>query len=464
MGTPPLPAGYALDTSGPPLPVGYKIDEPDHNDPNSFWDRISNSGDVPGKIQQLTASLADWAQRKSQEKQTENLSTVAKGRNPQSYSSAEMASDNYDLLARGARFISNALEPKNVALGAGIALANTNPVTGVPVDAALVAHGGYGVLKNAPEALKGNPEAAEVALLSGAEMAGGAAGVGGQAGRIRPAAAALAPKLYQSALKPPPGSYSSAEVQSMVKTGLENKIPVSAEGAAKLSGLLKDLHGAVQEEIDAGAARGATVNKYAVASRLGKTSKQFATQVNPEADLDAVSESGNEFLRSQPNQIPASQAQKIKTGTYQQLGDKAYGELSSATIEAQKALARGIKEELETQFPEIKGLNAAQSKLYDLQPALERAVRRIENHDIISLGSKVSAGAGAALGGAPGAVAASTLEKVLGMPMVKSKLAIALNAAGKGKTTFGAANARVGAYTAALANASQQSDDNGPVQ
>lgn len=259
--------------------------------------------------------------------------------------------------------------------------------------------------------------------------------------------------LYQSALKPPPGSYSTSDVQGMVKTGLENKITVSSAGIDRLNGLVKDLNQKVQAQIDAGQG---TVNKYAVTSRLGKTAKQFGTQVNPEADLNAVGESGNEFLRNQPTEIPVSEAQRLKRGTYQQLGNKAYGELSSATIEAQKALARGIKEELEVQFPEIKGLNAKESQLYDLQPALERAVRRINNHDIISLGSKVASGAGAVVGGAPGAVAGGIMEKVLGAPAFKSWLAIRLHRAGIPMPT---ALAKVQAYTGAVTNANPQSSD-----
>lgn len=263
-----------------------------------------------------------------------------------------------------------------------------------------------------------------------------------------------AAKLYKSSLKAPPGSTSTAEVARMVSTGLKYEIPVSAGGIDKLSGLVADLNKAVQAEIDAGASKGATVNKFAVTSRLADTAKQFATQVNPEADLKAVGESGNEFLRSQPTEIPASQAQKLKVGTYQQLGNKAYGELSSATIESQKALARGIKEELEQQFPEIKGKNAQESDLYNLQPELERAVRRIDNHDIISLGSKVMAGAGAAVAGGPGMVAGGILERVLGMPALKSRLAIAINKASG--MPLGASFARVTAYGAQLAQANAQ--------
>ncbi len=296
-----------------------------------------------------------------------------------------------------------------------------------------------------------------------ATLAGAAGGVL-MAGQVSPSLSALrkniipgtetlAERTYQSALKPPPGSYSTADVKGMVQTGLEQGIPVSAGGVDKLNGLVTDLRRQVQAQIDAGATAGQTINKFSVTSRLPSAAERFATQVNPEADLNAVSESGNEFLRNHPVDIPVSKAQAIKTGTYQQLGNKAYGELSSATIEAQKALARGIKEELEVQFPEIKGLNAQESKLYDLQPALERAVRRIDNHDIISIGSKVASGAGAVVGGAPGAVAGGVLEKVLGMPWVKSQLAIQLHRAGVPMPT---ALARVAAYTGAVSASNPQ--------
>jgi hypothetical protein len=68
-------------------------------------------------------------------------------------------------------------------------------------------------------------------------------------------------------------------------------------------------------------------------------------------------------LRKQPNDISTSDAQALKTGTYRQLKSKSYGEMKSATIESQKALTRGIKEELANQFPEIAKLNAKEGEL-----------------------------------------------------------------------------------------------------
>jgi len=60
---------------------------------------------------------------------------------------------------------------------------------------------------------------------------------------------------------------------------------------------------------------------------LKETANKFKTQVNPTADLQAITESGKEFLKTQPRNIPASDAQALKQGTYRQLKGKAYGEL-----------------------------------------------------------------------------------------------------------------------------------------
>jgi hypothetical protein len=271
----------------------------------------------------------------------------------------------------------------------------------------------------------------------------------------------LSKRMYQSSLKPPPGSYSQPEVQSMVKTGLENEIPVSAEGRVKLQSLITDLNDKVQQQIQTGSNAGATINKFDVASRLGKTAQKFSSQVTPISDLNAIGETGNEFLANQPNEIPAATAQSLKSGTYQQLKDTAYGQLKNATIEAQKSLARGIKEELQTQFPEIQGLNAQESQAINLDGALERAVNRTTNRDIFSLGGKIASGTGAVVGAAAageagaaaGAVAGPLIHHFLSDPEVQSKLAIAVNKASKGKITIPAANARVLGYMNQLGNA-----------
>jgi len=270
---------------------------------------------------------------------------------------------------------------------------------------------------------------------------------------------AIAHKMYQSTLKPGPRSFTPAEVQQMVDTGLENKIPISKAGLAKLDALVSDLNSQIAAEIKAGSAKGATVNKFDVASRLTGTADKFATQVNPEADLNAVGEAGNEFLRNQPNDIPAAKAQDVKVGTYRQLKSKAYGELGSASVESQKALARGIKEELEDQFPEIAGKNAKEGKLLGLDDALEDAVNRTRNRNVLSIGGKIILGAGAGAFGGPagaaaGGVGALVLHEVLSDPGVQSRIAIGISRASK--IPFPDALSRVGAYVSAISQANEQ--------
>jgi hypothetical protein len=270
-----------------------------------------------------------------------------------------------------------------------------------------------------------------------------------------------AANLYRTALKP---STALPSMQSAwrVQTGLTEEIPVSQGGQAKLGELMDDLNDAIRKDI--ASKPGATISSAAVASRLAQTEQQFRQQVTPQADIAAIRATGQEFLAAQPSQIPVEQAQAIKQGTYQQLKKK-YGQIGPASVEAQKALARGIKEELETQFPEIHDLNARESSLIGLDKSLDRAVNRIENWEQFGIGTPIMAGAAKAVTGSTGVGAvAGVMAAVLRNPMLKSKIAIALNRQG---VPLNAANARVSAYLNALGNAEQnanQTTAQGPAQ
>jgi hypothetical protein len=125
--------------------------------------------------------------------------------------------------------------------------------------------------------------------------------------------------------------------------------------------------------------------------------------------------------------IPLDEAQRIKQRTYTKLR-KSYGELKSAEFEGYKALARGLKEELAAAFPEIGTMNAAESRLLGLEPALERAVRRIANRELLGIGTPIAATAAhAATGSAAAAGAIGVMRAVMDNPAFKSKLAIALH-------------------------------------
>jgi len=283
---------------------------------------------------------------------------------------------------------------------------------------------------------------------------------------------------YESALKPST-TLPQAQRTSIVQTGLQNEIPVSKGGLEKLGDLIDDYNNKIGKVISSDPTR--PVDPNAVATRVDSAKARFANQVNAQPDLNAIEASRQQFLSEQGAKpavppkptgvldaqgkpimtagtpatpappMDAANAQTMKQGTYSVLKGK-FGEQGSAAVEAQKALARGLKEEIANQFPEINGLNAAESRLLDMQPVLERAVNRVSNHQLVGIGTPVAGAAAKAVtgSGAAGAVA-STLKAVLDNPAVKSRLAIAVS---KGaKIPYSQAAARVQAYSTALGSA-----------
>jgi len=267
-------------------------------------------------------------------------------------------------------------------------------------------------------------------------------------------------EAYESALKPST-TLSQADRASIVNTGLDQSIPVSKGGLEKIGDLIDNYNQQIKDTIASDPTR--PIDPNAVASRADLAKAKFSQQVNAGGDLDAIDASKRQFLAEQGASTPlvgpqgpappmnAADAQAMKQGTYRVLAGK-FGEQGSASVEAQKALARGLKEELATQFPEISKLNASESKLLDLQPVLERAVNRTQNHQLIGIGTPIAGAATKAVtgSGALGAVA-TALKATLDNPMVKSRLAIAISKGGN--IPYGQAVGKVAAYSAALSNA-----------
>lgn len=445
-----------------------------------------------------------------------------------------------------AAIASGAIDPMIPA--AYFATSGTSDLTGVGKD-------GPGLIQQTVN--NPSPDNVQNTLLSGATVAGSVAG-GLEGGPrnipapVRDAANNLASRWYQSALKPPTGDLGDA--RAMVNTGLQNGIPVSEAGVAKISSLVDQLNQTISSEIAEGskartdigteqvtspavaggtsadiaaglAARRAqsqlgsmasvlpsritgptnaiadslgsqastipdsifgpksasvmakqiaqaTVDPRDVVTRLDDLRDRFSQQVAPESDLAAIDSVKQEFLRNNPDAMSASDAQALKVGTYRQLSSRNYSEQSSATIEAQKQLARGLKEEIETQFPEISSLNSKESQLLGLNDALQRAVARIGNRDIYSIGGKIATAGGGALAGAThgvygaagGALAATILHRVITDPVVKSRIAMGLYRASRGGVSARTAAARVQMYSNALGSAASAANQNGANQ
>lgn len=366
------------------------------------------------------------------------------------------------------------IHPMNALEGIGTAIAH-------PIDAA----------KNLVHAAIADPSMAAGQALGGMVMGQGAGMAADAAnGAVSSGAGRLAlfgktpEAAYESALKPSPALPSATRAQ-MIQTALKNEIPVSKGGFAKLQDQIDTLNNAIKDEIAKDPTRPIDPNK--VATRADAAKAKFATQVNAQPDLNSIEASKQQFLNEQgqqpaapaqptgvlnaqgqpimlPAQPPASappmnaaDAQAMKQGTYRVLKGK-FGEQGSAAVEAQKSLARGLKEEIATAFPEIGKLNADESRLLELQPVLERAVNRISNHQAVGIGTPA---AGAAMKAASGSGALSSaamaMKAVLDNPGVKSRLAIAVS---KGaKIPYATALARVSAYSGSLGSITSSPQD-----
>ena len=82
-------------------------------------------------------------------------------------------------------------------------------------------------------------------------------------------------------------------------------------------------------------------------------------------------------------------AQSLKTGTHKALGSKAYGELKGATIEAEKALTRGLKEEIEGVAKklgvDLGAINAREGAAIQAAESVAKRVAQVGNREPVGL-------------------------------------------------------------------------------
>lgn len=279
-----------------------------------------------------------------------------------------------------------------------------------------------------PDPLGTYAKVAQETAGQGAGQALTALATEGAARLIPKVAEPVAARIYQSALKPSV-ALGPERIGRIVGTALDEGIRVSPGGLEKLGSNIDDVNAEIGDVINRNPGR--VISKGSVLQRLNPVVSRFSEQVNPSSDLNAISESGREFADTAPSDIPGPEAQRMKIGTYRSIGGKNYGELGSAATESQKALARGLKEELASQYPELNELNARDSRLLDLEDALERAVARSGNRALMGVGAPaVGVGTRILTGSNPLALTAAGAKWALTDPEVASRLAIALKRTG----------------------------------
>lgn len=212
-------------------------------------------------------------------------------------------------------------------------------------------------------------------------------------------------RLMQSALKP-----TTATVQAGKHLGVRSKADVAkavlreprklgrvTRGTAeRLSEQIDTINQDIAAILEQGTSRGAVVGVEEALRPFNELAQRALTQVDPSADLATVTRLA-EGLRTHPlvksrfmapesgpaersGFLPIQAAQRVKTGTYQQLKDR-YGELGSFEIEAQKGGARGLKEGIAAGAPEIAAKNLRESQLLFVERAVTDALNRAGNRD-----------------------------------------------------------------------------------
>lgn len=198
--------------------------------------------------------------------------------------------------------------------------------------------------------------------------------------------------LMKSAIKPPIADQRSGDAARAIDTMLKQGYNPTKGGVEAMQQKISSLGDEVSQAI---ANSTATINKNAVAARLGDAIAKFKNQVNPSADLQAIEKAWTEFL-AHPDlagklNMPVQLAQAMKQGTYTALGNKSYGELSGASTEAQKHLARGLKEEVSAAVPGVAKSNNLQGELINAKQIAERRALMQGNNNPVSLPTSIAA-------------------------------------------------------------------------
>lgn len=239
----------------------------------------------------------------------------------------------------------------------------------------------------------------------------------------------LPARLWSSAVKPNSKQFPSQAAQAeLFNTAVENNIPLSIRGKERLTELMRGVNADIEGVVNTGAARGDTIDPYSVAARVDELRPYYENQAVPSQFTGKLDDVQIGFVNEHPQPIPVDRAQQMKRDIYHE-NRKKYGETRTAGDEAEKAIARGLKEELATLYPELDGMNEKFSKYIDLDGAITDALQRIGKHQLLGLTSGMWGGAGYMAGG-PAGMAGSMLSKlVMDSQPVKSRVALALAAA-----------------------------------
>ena len=234
-----------------------------------------------------------------------------------------------------------------------------------------------------------NPEDANKGAMWGAAMPGVVKGAGEAGALINEGGRAVSRRLMQSALKPTIKQLKTGDARVAVDTLLDYGINPNKRGVEKLRLKVDDINNDIASRIGGSTA---TVSRQKALDYLAGVRTKASNQVSPTADVSAIQGVADDFL-NHPNiasdAIPVQQAQELKKGTYQALRGQ-YGQTRGSAIEAQKAVARGLKDQISGAVPEVGALNAEEARLLKTLDVAERRALMELNKNPVGLSALAS--------------------------------------------------------------------------
>lgn len=283
----------------------------------------------------------------------------------------------------------------------------TDPV-GSLADVATLATGGGALAARMPGLMGKTGRAIQKTgmALEPINLAKGAAKTG--IGMLTPKS--LPVNLYKSAAKFPTTldtKYGMGARTKLAETALKHKIMPTEQGILNLSKFENDLGLRIGNLIESAGDAGVPKSKV---FRLLKDARKSVGGARVDAakntaQIDKIARDLNQQLKGikgnklsvrelQDLKISAQKASKYEMGTVRETG----------TELGNKAIAKAAKEEIEGLVPDVADINKELAGLKQLKKPLQQAASRIENRDLISIGTPIKAIAGGEMAGGRGAV------------------------------------------------------------
>ena len=303
----------------------------------------------------------------------------------------------------------------------------------------------------------------EGVIQGGMEAAGGA---------IVKGAGAAGKAIYRGYLKPSLAKQSLGKADTIVRTALDEALPITKTGEATAGRVIKEL----RREVDGILERtGGEIDLKTVADKVrafarqryykpGRSTADFEAAMDVANRIDAHPSlplpEGAAFDAPPVTTVSASKANQVKRGIDESVGESNFGVERGATKTTEKIARRTLRQAIEQLAPEVGPINAREGRLIDAAKALSRAVGRESNKSpLIGVNTIASGAVGFGASGDPFVAAATALATRMALtPEVMSRVAIVAHQLGKTSGSAPASVARA-ALVAVLESQQEQPEE-----